>query len=403
MALVYTKIVDLHPSVTNSMIKVICIRRYAIKYGGEQSSIECVEHDREGTRIHLTIPRGQCGALGHIMQEDVVVQIRNFFVRNNNFVRNKTVDNPYRIVLFPKSQMSACVDPDFPLQKFLFKDFNDISAIEDANEEVLFDVIGVLVGKRYIKDQNNVKLIELVLEDARPTLYKVSVGIKFSKKTLSLNLETVKEDSVSDEDINVKAIDEIVTNENGEAWICGTIESVDCSYTWCYMACIRCTRKVAKLNNRFFCGACNKYDGKANQRYMLILNVVDSTNNVSLLVWDKESITLLGKKASEIELKGNEIGHLEIIPKEIESAHIGKTILFKVQLRADIKTLNDRPYIVLKVCNNADTVQKYASTNGQNSEGEFNVQSSQKSFEEECEGLSQITTIPVLSGNKKVI
>ncbi|XP_057811799.1 replication protein A 70 kDa DNA-binding subunit A-like [Salvia miltiorrhiza] len=100
------------------------------------------------------------------MKEDAVVQIRHFFVRNNNFIRNKTVNNPYRIVLFPKSQMSACIDPEFPIHKFIFKDFKEINAIEDANEEVLFDIIGVLVGKGFIKDQNNAKLIELVLEDS---------------------------------------------------------------------------------------------------------------------------------------------------------------------------------------------------------------------------------------------
>ncbi|XP_057775741.1 uncharacterized protein LOC130994690 isoform X2 [Salvia miltiorrhiza] len=129
------------------------------------------------------------------------------------------------------------------------------------------NVIGVWVGKGFIKDQNNAKLIELVLEDADVW------GDSSFKNTLSLNLEAVKEEVSTEEALEMKVIDDIVTNEKGEACICGTIESVDYSYTWCYMACIRCTRKVVKLNNKFFCGTCNKYDGKANQRLSYIVPI----------------------------------------------------------------------------------------------------------------------------------
>lgn len=41
------------------------------------------------------------------------------------------------------------------------------------------DVIGVIVGKGYIKDQNNAKLIELVLEDSWSVLQKLFHKIYF--------------------------------------------------------------------------------------------------------------------------------------------------------------------------------------------------------------------------------
>ncbi|XP_057775743.1 uncharacterized protein LOC130994690 isoform X4 [Salvia miltiorrhiza] len=69
------------------------------------------------------------------------------------------------------------------------------------------NVIGVWVGKGFIKDQNNAKLIELVLEDADVW------GDSSFKNTLSLNLEAVKEEVSTEEALEMKVIDDIVTNE----------------------------------------------------------------------------------------------------------------------------------------------------------------------------------------------
>lgn len=42
-------------------------------------------------------------------------------------------------------------------------------------------------------------------------------------------------------------------------------------------------------------------------RYMFKVNVLDGTSNASLLLWDKECVALLGKKASEISKDAKEV------------------------------------------------------------------------------------------------
>lgn len=100
-----------------------------------------------------------------------------------------------------------------------------------------------------------------------------------------------------------------------------------------------------------------------------------------------------------------QIGKPEIIPQELQTALIGKIVLFKVQVRSGIDSTRDRPYTVLKVCTNADILQQYmiksnfyerefGKTGVAVEDKEYDVE---KEFNEECESLSQITQLPIVS------
>ncbi|XP_057771061.1 uncharacterized protein LOC130990848 [Salvia miltiorrhiza] len=96
------------------------------------------------------------------------------------------------------------------------------------------------------------------------------------------------------------------------------MDHVEAIGEWWYPACQRCGKKVMKVDNKFYCDRCKKYDGLPNKRFMLKVNVIDASSNATLLLWDRECVKLLGKRASEIDGVGVKTGDSCNIPKEIQ-------------------------------------------------------------------------------------
>ncbi|KAM7253531.1 hypothetical protein ACFE04_021685 [Oxalis oulophora] len=125
----------------------------------------------------------------------------------------------------------------------------------------------------------------------------------------STQSETLVDDLMSSP---VRSIEELLTLEEGAiVWICGTVMGIVPSEKWCYLGCRKCSKSFRKDGNKFYCRSCNTYQTKANERYVVETNIVDSTAPISVTIWDRECFQIYGKTANEMrETKITDDKHL---------------------------------------------------------------------------------------------
>ncbi|XP_019265996.1 PREDICTED: uncharacterized protein LOC109243505 [Nicotiana attenuata] len=114
--------------------------------------------------------------------------------------------------------------------------------------------------------------------------------------------------SVSDEldkgIAEVKTIAQLVESmQEGPCWIVASIENLELEKGWSYVSCKKCQKKVDKVGNIFQCPnpKCKNEDYSTLIRYKLQVRVMDSTGSISLLLWDREAMFLIGKSAKELK------------------------------------------------------------------------------------------------------
>lgn len=77
---------------------------------------------------------------------------------------------------------------------------------------------------------------------------------------------------------------------------------------WFYVACKKCIKKMAKAGPSFYCVNCDYSDPVGTLRYKVIVRVADNSGVASFILWDKECVKLIGKKAAE--LKSTSVGEV---------------------------------------------------------------------------------------------
>ncbi|XP_075475453.1 replication protein A 70 kDa DNA-binding subunit B-like [Primulina tabacum] len=97
-------------------------------------------------------------------------------------------------------------------------------------------------------------------------------------------------------------------NEVGSFWVYARIVYIESHGTWGYLSCKKCPKKMIVVGDKFYCEKCDKFDTTGNIRFKIQVRVVDSTGNAIFLLWDRESIQLIGKIALELktEMKNQE-------------------------------------------------------------------------------------------------
>ncbi|KAH6838159.1 hypothetical protein C2S53_009036 [Perilla frutescens var. hirtella] len=120
----------------------------------------------------------------------------------------------------------------------------------------------------------------------------------------------------------------------------GKIIEVITKGNWCYLACTRCSQKVSQMGGRDFCDKCNLKDITGSYRYKLLLKIDDETGITSLILWNKESVELIGKTAMELQ------------------ALMVEKVLFKVQVREN-DTNPEGPFNVIRVSVDNNVISKY--------------------------------------------
>ncbi|KAH6807870.1 hypothetical protein C2S51_028978 [Perilla frutescens var. frutescens] len=126
---------------------------------------------------------------------------------------------------------------------------------------------------------------------------------------------------------------------------------------WCYLACTRCSRKVSQVGGRDFCDKCNLKDVTGSYRYKLLLKIDNETDITSLILWNKESVELIGKTAMELQALMVECKERIVLPFELNNL-IHQEVLFKVQVWEN-DTNPKGPFNVIRVSVDNDVISKY--------------------------------------------
>ncbi|XP_052197176.1 uncharacterized protein LOC127804355 [Diospyros lotus] len=101
-----------------------------------------------------------------------------------------------------------------------------------------------------------------------------------------------------------------------------------------------------------------KYDSSGNPRYKLRIRVVDGTSTAFFLLWDRESVQLIGKTARQLrERLALEYSENEF-PDELEDL-VGQKALFRIHIKEHNISENDEVFSVTRLTDDQVLIGKY--------------------------------------------
>ncbi|RYQ80275.1 hypothetical protein Ahy_Scaffold1g106796 isoform B [Arachis hypogaea] len=121
-------------------------------------------------------------------------------------------------------------------------------------------------------------------------------------------------------------------SQEGPAWIAASIVAINVTKDdWFYKSCRKCPKKVeTPIGNRYECGKCDHTHGSAALRFKVEVMVFDGTGSIRLLLWDKETSMLCGKRAEQIMEDDVIVG--DEYPKTLDNM-MEKRVLFKINIK----------------------------------------------------------------------
>ncbi|KAL3627805.1 hypothetical protein CASFOL_028220 [Castilleja foliolosa] len=142
-------------------------------------------------------------------------------------------------------------------------------------------------------------------------------------------------------------------------WIDGTIFEIQTKADWYYRACKKCFKKMPKDERNGQCFLCGEVNFSDNFRYKIVVNVADSSGCASMLMWDSQCTTLIGKPAREMKELNEKSS--STIPFPIQDSLMDKRVLFEIKC-PEIKSKSDLPqYKVEKVAVDQEIFDMYAA------------------------------------------
>nr|XP_016484990.1 PREDICTED: uncharacterized protein LOC107805454 [Nicotiana tabacum] len=207
----------------------------------------------------------------------------------------------------------------------------------------------------------NSNSIVLIIQDEKGDRIHATIGRAVMRSGREVNLERFSQ-TTSQRSYSVS--EELAAGkvEEGKIWIVATVVNLELERRWSYVVCKKCLKKVDKIGNKFYCKKCERVDHFALKRYRLQVRVIDVTGSISLLLWDREATKLTGKSADtlkegvvETSSAAYECSH----PLEID-AILDRKFMFKLTVKPSNIEENDEVYIVVKVSDDEDLIQKYS-------------------------------------------
>ncbi|KAM3361985.1 hypothetical protein P3S68_016839 [Capsicum galapagoense] len=150
--------------------------------------------------------------------------------------------------------------------------------------------------------------------------------------------------------------DLIVCLEEASYWIAAKIVCFDLDHGWSYMGCNKCIIKVEQDGNSFFFIQNAIQRQKMNFRYRLQVRVMDRTGLITLLLWSREAVQLMGKTAKELKeglIDDDECSY----PSELDDI-IDKNLMFKVMVKESNIYKQDEVFKVLKFADDESLFEK---------------------------------------------
>nr|XP_016509097.1 PREDICTED: replication protein A 70 kDa DNA-binding subunit A-like isoform X3 [Nicotiana tabacum] len=158
--------------------------------------------------------------------------------------------------------------------------------------------------------------------------------------------------------------DLVQCTQESSYWIAAKLVNLELDRGWSYLACNKCSRKVEKVGNKYFCAKCNEEESSVTHRYRLQVRVMDGTAFISLLLWNREAMQLIGKSAKELKERLVETSLADAdcsCPSEMDDT-LYKKFMFKVTVKQENIDSQVEVYKVLKFTDDDDLLKEYGHT-----------------------------------------
>ncbi|XP_057763741.1 uncharacterized protein LOC130984995 [Salvia miltiorrhiza] len=194
-----------------------------------------------------------------------------------------------------------------------------------------------------VRVQNGYRVTKILLNADIPEVHEFRQRLIHSSLCTKIIVNTSQQTSctVNDEleaGVSVITIKELCENsEGGSFWICGTVVNIDGAGDWFYISCKKCSKKIEKLEHRFYCKNCSNFSESGEMKYNIIINVADESSSSPFVLWDRECKNVIGKPAAEVKVQTTT--DESEVPNEIRDALLQKKYMFKIKAGDIIKPI----------------------------------------------------------------
>ncbi|KAH6770687.1 hypothetical protein C2S52_015490 [Perilla frutescens var. hirtella] len=374
MAPVFGTVQMLKPEKSNFGLELRLIRCYE---NTNSYSMECIFHDREGTRVHVTIPRANVekgntitATLWENYADDMIeflnsapkapVVIILQFCRPNVYrgeIRISSLFNVTKIVTKQSiSELSDFCSSYLSTGKLRSTTISTLtsSSSRSLNDEIrdgkfVLKTISELMtdgeGPSYegipaaIEQLANRKApFNVSVQSGHTTNYTCSFSVARISIDRKIILKVCGEYVVIEigsssskyvvqsgsAEVITKTIQQILEDgQSGEFTVFATVNSIEDIIGVSYLACKVCQQELDPQDTlKFFCELCQSFDICGKSRYKLTVGVSDGMASTTFLLWKNQCMELLGENLAEDEM-------LDLLPPKVEGITTKKG-LFKV-------------------------------------------------------------------------
>ncbi|RYR27779.1 hypothetical protein Ahy_B01g051829 [Arachis hypogaea] len=164
-------------------------------------------------------------------------------------------------------------------------------------------------------------------------------------------------EELTQDSLEFKFMREYMIIQKGPTWMVGTIVSINVSKNdWFYKSCRKCPKKVdTPVGNRYECGKFGHIHGCAALRFKVEVMVFDGTGSIRLLLWNKKTMMLCGKRAEQV--MEEKVSTEDDYPPTFDNM-MDKRVLFKLNVKSGNISQYDPVYTVMRVCDDKDIIEK---------------------------------------------
>ncbi|XLQ99142.1 hypothetical protein HN51_053859, partial [Arachis hypogaea] len=167
-------------------------------------------------------------------------------------------------------------------------------------------------------------------------------------------------DEINGELVRLKSIEELLNCANeGSYWILASTVRLDVGKDdWFYKGCTRCLQKLEGAEPSY-CKKCDQADSNPLLRFRFQVIVSDGlTGRITLVLWDRETMQVVGKTATEIKENFFDDGEdADTYPKALDSV-IDTKLLIKVAVSSRNINGYDDVYNVMRISDDEQLIAK---------------------------------------------
>ncbi|KAL3637999.1 hypothetical protein CASFOL_018447 [Castilleja foliolosa] len=388
----YVNIGDLEPGRTTHGVKVRVIRCYRQPSGHKadpDGSLELIVHD--AIRIaYMQLWTILYSKIRRFKLKKVVCTRSRHSWMHKTCHKYKSTTNPLKLRLFYQTSIAPFEDNEFPTSMHRFRDLFEIANDISVDNFQLLDVIGRVVS--YQKPTFVAKVatrrmdFKIANTEGRQLGYEIKVSNTFHVTKVTVNGHSDVFKNFSDgmvpalsgsqnngivEEVNeiyslfkyntaqMRDIETLIgMQKKNKFWVDATIAEIDPKLGFCYASCRKCLKKMPMDERNRQCFVCGEDNFTNSYRYKIEVLAADSSGCASMLIWDAQCTTLIGKPAKYMKQLNDKAGTR--IPRELHESLVDKRVLFEVKTPSN-KVNKDLPqFTVSRVAVDEDIFDIYA-------------------------------------------